>query len=559
MSQCTRVGLVAVVGLLALTACNGSTAQGGSTGEAVRGGTLHVLASTDLEHLDPARNYVTSSQNVARLIYRTLTTVAPKPGQAGGEIVPDLATDTGKPSDGAKTWTFTLKDGVKFEDGQPITSKDIKYGVERSFAPDLPEGAPYARMWLVGGENYKGPYEHPQGLPSIETPDDNTIVFRLNRPVADFGSAASLPLFAPVPREQDTGVGYDGRPVSSGPYKIERFEPKKRLELVRNTHWDPKTDDVRKGLPDRVVLELNLDPAVVDQRLVAGQGADAEAIAMEPIGAATVGRVVSDPALKNRLITGESINTRFLTLNTRRAPLDDVKVRQAIAFALDKDALRTVRGGPIAGDLATTLLPPGLAGHAPDDQFPSPDGKGDVAKAKALLAEAGLAQGFAVTLDTPSTAGGKAQGEAVQAALSRVGITVTINAISPSAFYSTIANTAQIHDMAIDGWTPDWAGPSTYLPLIFDSRLITSEGNNNHSQYHSDAVNKRFDEIAALPDPAAAATAYGELSRQIARDVPVVPFLWDKAAILVGPKVAGAYGHVAYVGRVDLATVGLRK
>ncbi|MEV8099258.1 ABC transporter substrate-binding protein [Kitasatospora sp. NPDC085879] len=555
-----RLALAAALGLLPAAACTSTAGTGaGADAAPVRGGTLHVLSSTDLEHLDPARAYVTSTQDVGRLIYRTLTTFAPAPGDAGGKIVPDLATDTGRPGDGARTWTFTLKEGVTFEDGRAITSKDVKYGVERTFAAELPEGPPYARMWLAGGETYKGPYKDPGGLASIETPDERTVVFRLNRPVSDFGSAVSLPMFAPVPQDKDTGVGYDNRPFSSGPYKIEKFEPKKQLTLARNTSWAQGTDAVRKGLPDKVVIDLNLDAAVVDQRLIAGQGEDANAVALEPIGPASVGRVVNDPQLKQRLVTGESINTRFLSINTRRKPLDDVRVRQAIAFALDKDALRTTRGGPIAGDLATTLLPPTLPGYAAEDPYPSKDGKGDPEKAKALLAEAGHSGDLVLTLDAPATAGGKAQGEAVQASLARAGITVKINEISSSAYYSTVGSPAREHDLVLDGWTPDWPGASTYLPILFDGRLITGEGNNNRAQYDSAEVNARIDAIAATGDPAAATAAYGELGKQIMKDAPVVPFLWDKAAVLTGPNITGAYGHTAYVGRLDLVSLGLRR
>ncbi|KJS60219.1 ABC transporter substrate-binding protein [Streptomyces rubellomurinus] len=557
-----RVGpaLAAALGLLAVAGCTGSGggAAAGPDAAAVKGGTLHVLSTLDLEHLDPARNYVTSSQDVGRLVYRTLTTFSAAPGEAGGTVVPDLATDTGRPSDGARTWTFTLKPGVKFEDGRPITSKDVKYGVERTFAAELPEGPPYARMWLAGGEAYRGPAKDPAGLAAIETPDDATVVFHLKQPVADFGSAVSLPMFAPVPQDKDTGVGYDSRPFSSGPYKIDAFEPKKRLTLVRNPNWDPATDTVRKGLPDRVVIDLGLDAAVVDQRLIAGQGEDANAVALEPIGPASVGQVLTDPRLKSRLVVGDSINTRYLSINTRHKPLDDVRVRQAIAYALDKDALRTTRGGPIAGDLATSLLPPSL-GYQAEDPYPSKDGKGDPDKAKALLAEAGHGADLDLTLDAPATTAGKAQAEAIQASLGRAGITVKINEISSSAFYSTVGNTGQEHDLVIAGWSPDWPGASTYLPIVFDGRLITPQGNNNYAQYDSPAVDARIDEIAALGDPAAARTAYGQLARQIAQDAPVVPFLWDKAPVLIGPNVAGAYGHIAYVGRLDLVSLGLRK
>jgi peptide/nickel transport system substrate-binding protein len=540
---------------------SGKSAQPGAKGvtqpAAKAGGTLHVLSTLTFEHLDPARNYVTSTQNVGRLIYRTLTTYAAAPGPDGGKIVPDLATDLGRPSDGATTWTFTLRDGVKFEDGSAITSEDVKYGVERSFAEELPEGAPYARMWLAGGDKYQGPYKDKNGLASIETPDPKTVVFHLTKPVADFGSAASLPVFAPVPKAQDKGVDYDTRPFSSGPYKIESYDPKKQLTLVRNTQWSAATDPVRKALPDRIVMDLGLDGAVVDQRMIAAQGADADAIAMEPVSAASVAKVLNDPNLKKRLVQGDSDNTRFLSMNTTHKPLDNVKVRQAVAYALDKEALRTTRGGPIAGDLATGLIPPTLAGTTKEDLYPTPGSKGDPAKAKQLLADAGYPNGVDVTLDLPGSTGGKAQGEAIQESLGRAGIRVKLNEVPSASYWSTVETTAQEHDMVIDGWTPDWTGPSTYLPLVFDGRLITAQGNNNRAMYNSPEVEKRFDEIAAMSDVAAQNQAYGELAKQIMADAPAVPFLWDKAAVLVGPHVTGAYGHVGFVGRLDLVSVGL--
>ncbi|NUR27252.1 MAG: ABC transporter substrate-binding protein [Catenulispora sp.] len=529
----------------------------GSTGTAKPGGTLHVLAATTFEHLDPARCYVTNGEDVSRLIYRTLTTYSAAAGPDGGKIVPDLATDLGTPTDDAKTWTFHLKDGLKYEDGTAITAADVKYGVERSFADILPEGAPYARMWLAGGDKYQGPYKDKNGLASIETPDDRTVVFHLNRPIADFGSTVSLPVFSPVPQAKDTGVNYDQHPVSDGPYKIASYDPKSKLVLVRNTGWSKESDQVRKALPDRIEFELGLDTAVVDQRMIAAAGADADAVAMEPIGAASVAKVQNDPALKKRLVVSGSTSSRFLSLNTTHKPLDNAKVRQAIAFALDKDALRLTRGGPIAGDIATGLIPKSVAGYVPDDPYATPNAQGDPAKAKQLLADAGFPNGIDVTLDLPGTATGKAQGEAIQESLGKAGIRVKLNEVPSSSFWSTEETVAQEHDMVIDGWTPDWTGPSTLLPTILDGRLITPQGNNNRAMYSSPEVQRRFDEIAAMSDVTAADQAYGELSRQIMADAPIVPFLWDKAAVLVGPHVTGAYGHVAYVGRLDLVSLGL--
>ena len=182
MTRFAKSGQAVVLSLaLALTAagCGGGgsenpespTAQ--QSGDFPMGGTLKHLDVSDFEHLDPQRNYVSNALNAGRLIYRTLTTFPSKPGEEGNKIVPDMATDLGTPSEGGKVWTFTLKDNLKYEDGTPIVAADIKYGVERSFSDQLPEGPQYAKQYLEGGADYKGPYVDDKGLASIETPDEN--------------------------------------------------------------------------------------------------------------------------------------------------------------------------------------------------------------------------------------------------------------------------------------------------------------------------------------------------------------------------------------------------
>ncbi|MEW5535657.1 ABC transporter substrate-binding protein, partial [Streptomyces virginiae] len=169
---------------------DGAGAAGGKPGAAgapQKGGTLTVLNSEPQNDFDPARLYTSGGGNVPSLVFRTLTTRNREDGAAGTKVVPDLATDTGKPNADATEWTYTLKDGLKYEDGTPITTADIKYGIERSFAAELSGGAPYLRDWLVGGDSYEGPYKDGgKGLDSIVVPDARTIVFKLRKPEGEF-------------------------------------------------------------------------------------------------------------------------------------------------------------------------------------------------------------------------------------------------------------------------------------------------------------------------------------------------------------------------------------
>lgn len=180
------VSLVVAAGAAACGPKDNDAKSSGGDSQPHKGGTLTVLNSNPQSDFDPARLYTSGGGNVPSLVFRTLTTRNRENGAAGAEVVPDLATDTGRPSENATVWTYTLKKGLKFEDGTPITSADVKYGIERSFAAELSGGAPYLRDWLIGGADYQGPYKDKKGLDSIETPDALTIVFHLNKPEGEF-------------------------------------------------------------------------------------------------------------------------------------------------------------------------------------------------------------------------------------------------------------------------------------------------------------------------------------------------------------------------------------
>jgi peptide/nickel transport system substrate-binding protein len=553
------VGLVASAAL-ALTACGGNTS--GASGEAAgpgakaaQGGTLQVLANAGFSHLDPARGFDGGVNNFYRLIYRTLTTQGAAPGAEGTKIVPDLATDTGKPSDGGKTWTFTLKDGLFFETGAPITSADVKWGVSRAWDPEVGIGSPYAKQLIDAPASYQGPYKSGD-LATIATPDAKTIVFHLKKPYADFGSVVAQNTFTPVPKGQGAGNALDSKPIASGPYKVSEYKPGASLKLVRNDKWDKKTDDVRTANPDAFQWTFGLDPATIDERMIAGQGTDADAIA-GTIQAASVARVQT-AQLKQRTMSGLGGCTTYMGLNSTKKPLDNVKVRQAINLAVNKQTVRDAVGGSTLAEIATSIQPPTIAGRVDYDPYPSPDHKGDVDGARKLLTEAGFASGFTMTLDTRAQPKMQAMAVAIQQALEPLKITVKINTIDTATYYEVIGTTSQQHDAAITGWCPDWPSGATFLPPLFDGRNITPKGNSNLAQLNDPGVNAKIDEIAKLTDVQAANKAYGELDKQIMALAPVVPLLYEKVLMLVGSNIGGAYLHDGFSGGIDLVSVGLK-
>ena len=246
------VGAMGAVAALVLAACGGgnvasSGGSGGGGGGAAAdangvhnpsdatGGTLRFANNGDWDSVDPADTYYAYSWNFARLYGRSLVMFKSAPGKDGSTLVPDLAESLGTPSDNAKTWTYKLRSGVKFEDGTPVTSKDVKYAVERSLdKTTFPNGPTYFNDFL-DLQGYTTPYEDPDpnklGLKAVETPDDQTIVFHLVKPFSGFDYFAQLPSTIPVPAAKDTGSKYKEHVVATGPYMFDTNDLGKSFSL----------------------------------------------------------------------------------------------------------------------------------------------------------------------------------------------------------------------------------------------------------------------------------------------------------------------------------------
>ncbi|MFE1828196.1 ABC transporter substrate-binding protein [Streptomyces yangpuensis] len=536
----------------------------GAAGAPQKGGTLTVLNSEPQNDFDPARLYTSGGGNVPSLVFRTLTTRNREDGAAGTKVVPDLATDTGRPNADATEWTYTLKDGLKYEDGSPITTADIKYGIERSFAAELSGGAPYLRDWLVGGESYQGPYKDGgKGLDSIVVPDAKTIVFKLRKPEGEFPFVATQTQFAPVPRAKDTGAKYEEHPVSSGPYKVVKNDNDgEHLTLERNEHWDEKTDEERKAYPDRIDVRSGLDAAVINQRLTTGAGPDAAAITTDTnLGPAELAQVGDNKELAGRVGTGHFGYVNYIAFNPKAAPFDNPKVRRAISHAINRTSVVNAAGGSALAEPATTFLPEREAfGFTPYDHFPA--GKtGDPAKAKELLKEAGFPDGLTVTL-THSTAQNRQTSPevatAVQQALAAAGITVKLEGLENNAFNERRWDAANTPGFFLSRWGADWPSGGPFLAPIFDGRQIVTGGSNyNHAQLNDPAVNAEIDEIAKLTDLAAAGKRWGALDKKIGEQALTVPLFHPVYKRLVGKDVKNVVIS-DWTGVLDISQVAVK-
>lgn len=530
------------------------------TPPATAGGTITVLGNSEFSYLDPVKGNDGNVNNFYRLIYRTLVTYQSGPGAAGNEVVPDLATDTGTPSEDMKTWTFTLKDDIYYQDGTPIRAQDFKYALERSADAELRLGSTDHLQYIDGLDDYAGIYDDPDGLDSIETPDDKTIVFHLNRPMPGFANIVAATATAPFPEGSITSINQlDEEPISSGPYQLESYQRGSSLVLVRNEEWTPETDEVRTALPDSFEFLFGLDASTIDQRMISGQGNDQNAIASStnPLQAASLPLVLGQEDLMARTVRDQPTCTTYLGLNMTKEPLDDLRVRQAISYAIDKQQVLTATGGPMMAQIATEMLLPATPGWVDFDLYPSPENRGDLEKAQALLEEAGVGDGFELTMDVRALPKWQAQAEAVQDSLQKLGVTVDLNVIEASSYYSTIYNPSQQNDIAITGWCSSWLFGEVLLAPLFSGDRIAETGNYNLSMLDDDAIDARFAEIGEMTDLDEQNSAYAELNRQIMEQAPVVPLVRDTPLQMVGANIGDAYSHAGETGYVDYASVGL--
>jgi peptide/nickel transport system substrate-binding protein len=584
----TAVAGAAIVAL-ALAACGGSSSggatssssgssSGGASGynaavtsvvnaSTATGGTLKYVHPDDWDSPDPGNTYYAFSWDFSRLYARTLMTFKPAPGKDGLTLVPDLAQDKGTASADGKTWTYKLKTGLKFDDGTAITSKDVKYAIERSnYAPDvLSNGPTYFKDLL--GTDYAGPYKDTTpgklGLKTIETPDDQTIIFHLQKPFSEFDFLATLSQTAPVPQAKDTGAKYLTSIVSSGPYKIDSYQPGKSMTLSKNTSWDPATDPIRKQLADKIEVTLKVDANDLDSRLIAG---DAD-IALDGTGvqAAAKAKILTDPKLKANADNPLTGFMRYVAINTTQAPFDNVDCRKAVLYAADHAALQTAYGGPTSGDIATTVLPPSVLGYEKADTYgflTSPSG--DDTKAKASLQACGKPNGFSTVIVARANRPKEVAGAtALQQALAKVGITTQIQTFPSGQYFSNFAGSTAFMKqhgvgLAFMGWGADWPSGYGFLQQILAGSAIKASGNSNLSELNDPAVNKLFDDSLTVTDVTARNAIWTQVDQKVMADAAILPIVYDKALLYRNPETSNVYVQPAY-GMYDYVAMGIKK
>jgi peptide/nickel transport system substrate-binding protein len=582
------MSVAALIAVAALTAALVSAASAGPSSQSQKGGTYRVGWESSFgwtNSFDPTGEYLANGFVIYNnLLLRTLVNFNHIGGPAGNVIVPDLAKSVPKPTNGGKTYTYRLKSGIRF--GPPvnreITSKDVRYALERAARPK--NGAQYGFYYPIikGWDAYaKG---ERKSISGIRTPNAKTLVIDLTAPAGDFNYRMTMPLTAAMP--QEVAKCFEGKPggygryvIASGPYMIEGsenlnisscnslkpisgYDGKTKLSLVRNPNYRASTDSrkARENNPDRFefIVDTNLDD--IYNKVGAGELEDQFATASPKVF-----RDYSVNASKRKFLRSNSADgTYYITMNLTQPPFDDVHVRKAMNWVMDRDALRKAWGGPVAGEIAEHIIPnPMLQGRLNSFRpFKTPGDRGSVAKARAEMKRSKYANNNGVCtakeckgilLISDVRAVDKATLPVVQSGARKIGLTFTVRTVNGA--YPVIQTTSK--NVPISNrprWFKDYADASTFIDPLFKGGNIIASGNTNYSlvgvtpsQAEQFGIKGNVTNVPSIDKAAercqakvgsARVSCYAAIDRVLtAQIVPWVPYMWANTVNILGPNV----------------------
>ena len=542
----------------------------------VDGGTLHALALGPVVTWDPQR--IASRDDMAfagRVFARTLTAYAPNVDPDGQDrLVGDLATSTGTPSKDLRTWSFTLRDGIRWQDGTPVTCADVAYGISRSFATDAVTGGPTDALAVLaiprqmdGTSTYPGPYATGAAAKKAQAAFDkavackgNTITFTLSTPLSDFNELVTQPAFGPVKKSVDRGADGAYDIFSAGPYMLKgTWEAGKGGTFVRNPSWNRATDPVRRAHADVIAYQEGLDTKAVAQQVMADGDTGRLSVSLGSAPPAIQQHITAVPSLRERSVNPRTGIVDYLVPNTRSAVFKDEKVRLALAAATNRDAYVTAIGGASAADPSLSLIPRSL--EAAHDSDPVGAGtRGDPARAKALLAEAKVTGPVAFTVAYRSNPTADKAMAALVAGWRLAGFDPKTRPI-PDDYFTTIssAKIAGEVDLFWSNWAPAWASASTVLPPLFDSSInITSAGPGRDYGYWADkALNTTMTEVQAIPDRTTRERAWSDVDRGLLAKGAYIGLAERRALYIAGSEVRNLSANTIAGGVVEFADIAV--
>ncbi|MBA8840826.1 ABC transporter substrate-binding protein [Ochrobactrum sp. RH2CCR150] len=457
---------------------------GAQAADIKQGGSMIVTYKDDVSTLDPAIGYDWQNWSMIKSLFDGLMDYEPGTTNLRKEIAEDYTI-----SDDGKTFTFKLRKGVKFHNGRELNADDVKYSIERVVNPKTQSPGAGFFGSIVGFEDASA--GKAEALSGITVVDPYTIKFELSRPDATFLHVLALNFAHIVPKEEveKYGADFGKHPVGSGAFKMTEWTLGQRIVFERfKDYYNPSLPKL-----DQITFEVGQEPVVALLRLQNGE----VDIPGDGIPPAKFIEVTKDPKFKDLIIQGGQLHTGYVTMNVKIKPFDNVKVRQAVNMAINKDRIvRIINGRAVP---ANQPLPPSMPGYAKDYKGYAYDPE----KAKALLAEAGVADGFETELFVANTDPQPRIAQAIQQDLAAIGIKASIKSLAQA---NVIAAGGEPDGAPMVwsggmGWIADFPDPSNfYGPILGCSGAV--QGGWNWSWYCNAELDKKAQEADAIVDPA---------------------------------------------------------
>ena len=522
-----------------------------------RGGTMRLVARSAAGTLDPHINYTLQYWQIYQSLYDGLVAFQKAPGAEGFTKVPDLAEEIPAPTNDGKTYVFKIRKGIKFSDGRQVTVKDVVASFQRIFKVSSPTAGGFYAV-IVGADKCLADAKTctlDGGVVGDEAA--GTVTINLTRPDAEFIDKLALPHAVVLPADapmEDAG----SNPIpGTGAYFVSAYDPNKGMTMSRNPHFKVWSEQAQPdGYPDVVQYDFGLTD---EAEVTAVMNGEADWMFDQPptdrLG--EIGTKYKDQVYLNTLTAWW-----YAPMNTRLAPFDNEKARQAVNFAIDRKATANLFGGSVLASPVCQVLPPGFPGHVdycPYSKDPGAKWSGpDLEKAKQLVEESGT-KGQKVTIIAEDTAVSKAIGVYLQSVLKEIGYDADVKPISPNIQFTYIQNTNNKVQMSISQWYQDYPAASDFLYILFGCESFTegSDSSINISGFCDETINNKMKEALALgvTDPEAANKMWAEIDKMVTDKAPMAALFTPKHVDFVSKRLGNFQFNAQYYWMVTQSWV----
>ncbi len=504
-----------------------------------RGGTMRLVSHAAAGTIDPMINYTLQYWQLYQGVYDGLMSFKKAAGADGFTKVPDLATDMPVVSNDGKTYTFTLRKGIKFSNGADLTTKDVVASLQRIFKVSSPTAGGFYSVIVGADACLKTPATCTLDGGVVADEAAGTITINLTRPDAEFLDKLALPHAVILPADSPTAdVGSVPLP-GTGAYMISAYDPNKGMTMTRNPNFKVWSEQAQPdGYPDTVQYDFGLTD---EAEVTAVQNGEADWMFDQPptdrLG--EIGTKFQDQVFLNILTAWW-----YAPMNTNLAPFDNIKARQAVNLAIDRNALVNLFGGPVLASPICQVLPPGFPGHVdycpyskdPGEKWSAPD----LEKAKQLVEESGT-KGQKVTIISEDTAVSKAIGTYMQSVLTDIGYDAEVKPISPNIQFTYIQNTNNKVQISITQWYQDYPAASDFLNILFGCASFTpgSDSSINIAGFCDKDIQAKMDGALAqgVTDPDGANKVWAEVDKAVTDAAPMAALFTPKHIDFVSKRV----------------------